>query len=237
MTVRSLSRGQLLAVASTIVLSGLVGSSMVGCGKQSGSEVADAGTAADTVAVSAKSTSAATTVPPTNVVSQFLDLVRRGGGDSGASTLLTAKAQSELNRIGRSVQPIGSPDAKFVVTRAESVPDNPNASLVHSIWQEPQGDSSASSGAILEYQVVWALQKEANQWRISGLAMEIDPNQSPLIVNFEDGNRMAALLAEAEIDAPETESRNQMGDSASGSAKNSGPEATNAANQNSTLNR
>ena len=57
-----------------------------------------------------------------DVVSQFLDLIRRGGADSGANQLLTQKAQSELARIGRSIQPLGSPDAGFRVTRSGKRP-------------------------------------------------------------------------------------------------------------------
>jgi hypothetical protein len=36
--------------------------------------------------------------------------------------------------------------------------------------------------------------------------MEIDPDESPLVINFEDGNRMAALLAEVEPESKPAES-------------------------------
>lgn len=226
-----------LSLGMIILAAGMMGATLVGCGSNTNSGSADIGSSSPASNIAAMSGQgspvAAQTLPATDVVSQFLDLVRRGGGDSGASTLLTAKAQSELNRIGRTVQPIGSPDARFVVTRAESLPENPDATLVHSVWTEPaSGNSgeSANSDAVLEYQVVWALQKESNQWRISGLAMEIDPEQNPLIVNFEDGNRMAALLAE-------TESGDQSENSGSESAARSGPAASNAAAQDPTPNR
>ena len=109
---------------------------------------------------------------------------------------LTKTAQSELARIGRSVQPIGSPDASFVVTRSEPVPGDNGAMLVQSMWTEPNADGSSSS-----YEVVWALQHESPGWRISGLAMQLDPQTDPMVINFEDGNRMAQLFAEE----PETE--------------------------------
>jgi hypothetical protein len=132
----------------------------------------------------------ASVVPsPTDIVSLFLDEVRRGGQDSRAQSLLTKRAQNELSRIGHTVQPIGSPDARFEVTRAEAVPGEPNAALVHSLWREPAGD-----GALQDFQVVWAVEKEAAGWRISGLAIEVSPNQPPQIVDFEDGNQMAKLL-------------------------------------------
>lgn len=183
----------------------LVGLCLPGCGQNNGQNSFADGSNAESTAGGSGTASMATLsshndtadseltiAAATDVVSQFLDLVRRGGGDSGAAALLTQKAQNELNRIGRTVQPIGSPDARFVVTRAEAVPNKSDAALVHSVWSEPDGAESS------EYQVVWALQNQSGQWRISGLAMEIDPEQSPLVVNFEDGNRMAALLAEVE---------------------------------------
>ena len=154
-------------------------------------------------------------ISPTDVVSQFLDRIRRGGEASEADRLLTQLAQSELKRIGRTVQPIGSPDAKFQVTRAETVSEDTNKMLVQSIWTEPAFDGSESA-----YEVVWAMQRESDGWRISGLAMQLDPNEPPIAINFEDGEAMAKLLA-----------RN-------GEQKNSNSAASQAANPNSSdLNR
>lgn len=132
---------------------------------------------------------------PTDVVSQFLDEVRRGGEDSRANELLTQRARAELQRIGRSVQPIGSPDAGFQVTRAESVPGEANSALVHSVWSEPNPDGTRS-----DFQVVWAVQQEPAGWRISGLAMELEPGQTPMVIDFENGKLMAKLLAGPDFD-------------------------------------
>ncbi len=126
---------------------------------------------------------------PTEIVSQFLDQVRRGGDKSEAGNLLTKIAQAELTRIGRSIEPIGSPDARFQVTRAENVPGEEGAALVHSIWSEPAAD-----GGQADFQVVWAVSHEEAGWRISGLAMEMNPNQAPLIIDFENGELMAKIL-------------------------------------------
>lgn len=125
----------------------------------------------------------------TNVVAQFLDAVRRGGETGGANQLLTQQAQAVLQRLGRTVQPIGSPDAIFKVTRAESVPDTPGAALVHSLWTEPTAD-----GATESYEVVWALLRETSGWKISGLAMDLQPGKEPMIVDFENAGQMATLL-------------------------------------------
>ena len=126
----------------------------------------------------------------TDVVSQFLDEIRRGGQDSQAHRLLTKRAQQELKRIGRTIQPIGSPDARFEVTRAEVVPDEENSVLVHSIWSEPKADGTSD-----DFQVVWAVEQESGKWRISGLVMQASQNDLPMVIDFENGELMAKLLA------------------------------------------
>lgn len=133
-----------------------------------------------------------TTPSPTDIVSEFLDEVRRGGEDSRANGLLTVRAREELNRIGQAIQPIGSPDARFTVTRAEIVPGEENSALVHSVWSEPSGDGKTS-----DFQVVWAVEKEPVGWRISGLAMELEPGKDPIIIDFENSEMMANLLSPA----------------------------------------
>ena len=126
---------------------------------------------------------------PTDVVRQFLEAVRRGGADSAAETWLTQRAQTVLKEIGVPLKPLGTPNAKFDVTREEAVPGDENAVMVHSTWSEPHTDGASS-----QFQVVWALQKETAGWRISGLAMEIQPGAAPVILDFENGATMAQLL-------------------------------------------
>jgi len=165
--------------------------SLIGCGSSAPVDQ-DSAPPAESSAASGSGPS------PSDVVSQFLDEVRRGGQDSLAQQLLTQRAQHELTRIGHSVQPIGSPDARFSVTRAETVPGEKNAALVHTLWSEPSEDGSRQ-----DYQVVWAVERETAGWRISGLAIEVAPNQPPQIIDFENRQQMTKLLAS---DAPAAES-------------------------------
>ena len=139
---------------------------------------------------------AATGPSPIDVVSQFLDQIRRGGEDSRAGRLLTQKAQSELRRIGRSIEPIGSPDAQYRVTRGEPVPGEKDSMLVHSFWTDP-----LEAGGQAEYQVVWAVVRESVGWRISGMAIQERPDQDPIIVDFENGDLMAQVLSGTGQDA------------------------------------
>ncbi len=169
----------------------------VGCGGSE--EVAQQASPNTNVATTSAKSPAETSA--TDVVSQFLDQVRRGGENSGAGELLTQRAQAELKRIGRTVQPIGSPDARFNVTQAREVPNEPNSMLVQSIWTEPGPEGTQN-----DFEVVWAVQREASGWRISGLAMEIDPTEPPIVIDFENGEEMAKLLAGSE--GSETTSEN-----------------------------
>lgn len=179
----------------------------LGCGSSTEvSEVAESATPASDRGAERRPEEAAM-----EVVSRFLDRVRRGGDDGAAGNLLTEKARSELERIGRTVQPIGSPDARFEVSRGELVPDQPGAALVHSVWSEPNGDGSRA-----EYQVVWAVEQDPKRWRISGLAMEFEPGQPPEIIDFEDGELMARLLTASEQQAGEPVTQD---DSAAGPAE------------------
>lgn len=179
---------------AALLLAGLL---VVGCGSPSpDNQTAQNGTTGNSTAPNAAAGSAPVANPasntpsPTDIVSQFLDQIRRGGEDSGAGTLLTTQAQSELKRIGQTIQPIGSPDAAYQVTRAQMVPGDPNSALVHCIWTEPDADGSTQ-----DFQVVWAVEREAAGWRISGLAMELEAGAEPMIIDFENGERMAQVLS------------------------------------------
>jgi len=127
------------------------------------------------------------------VVSQFLDAVRRGGETGGANQLLTQQAQAVLARLGQSVQPLGTPDAVFEVTRSEAIPGTPGAALVHSFWTEADANGKKQA-----YEVVWALVKETAGWRISGLAMDLEPGKEPFILDFENSTQMASQFNQSD---------------------------------------
>ncbi|MDG2223888.1 MAG: hypothetical protein P8L85_21085 [Rubripirellula sp.] len=176
-------------LVSLSIFTGLL--ALVGCGSASDPVAeAPASPQSETATTAAPAPVATVSGSPADVVSQFLDEIRRGGEDTRANELLTQKANSELKRIGQSVHPIGSPDARFEVTRFENVPNDPASALVHSIWSEPNGDGTSS-----QFQVVWAVHQESGGWRISGLAMELNPDEAPMVIDFENGDLMAKLLA------------------------------------------
>ncbi|KAA5542546.1 hypothetical protein FYK55_13460 [Roseiconus nitratireducens] len=132
------------------------------------------------------------TLAPAEIVSQFLDRVRRGGKDASANDLLTKLAQQEMTRIGRPLQFPGSPDTRFEVLQAYPVPNQEDAVWVHTFLSEP-----VEPGDLVRYEVVWTLRRETEGWRISGFTIDQGQDQPPMEIDFEDGNQMETKLTEA----------------------------------------
>lgn len=179
-----------VAFAGTFLLSG--------CG-QSEPTVVEAKQAPPAPAVTSQADAAAAE----QVVGQFLDRIRRGGGMNDASELLSDRARTELERIGTPIQPIGSPDATFTITRSEAIPadpsDGPDAlphRLVHCIWSEPlpAGAETGEGQSTQNFQVVWAVVRQPSGWRISGMVLETTPGEPPVVLDFENGELMAQVL-------------------------------------------
>lgn len=173
---------------STSIAATLGVMTFTGCGKSDSASQNDTAAAARPGAIQ-PATAPLDVNAAKDAVSHFLDAIRRGGDTGGAHALLTKNACGVLEGLGRTVQPIGSPSAKFDVTRSEPVEGHPNSALVHSTWSEP-----TEAGSFETFQVVWALEWENKAWKISGLAMELDPNQDPMIIDFEDHVQMANLF-------------------------------------------
>lgn len=125
----------------------------------------------------------------TESVAQFLDAVRRGGDTLPAEQWLTAAARREMTSAGQRLTPPGSPGARYEITRAESVPDEPGSALVHSYWIERSEDGQE----VDRYEVVWAVRHERGAWRIRGLAVQPPEDAEPIVVNLEDPESIRGL--------------------------------------------
>lgn len=136
--------------------------------------------------------------PAMDVVSQFLDGLRRGGSDSQTLNLVTNKGQEEIRRSGLVMEPIGSPDAKFNVTRSQPLPNDENSALVHSVWTEPSED-----GTEQETEIVWSVQLEEGQWKISGMVFGSGKGGRMNVVDFENGDALMARMPKPETEAVE----------------------------------
>ncbi|MEO1526675.1 MAG: hypothetical protein AAFX06_14660, partial [Planctomycetota bacterium] len=135
---RPLHRGRYLRrFANTLAILAPLTLILVGCGSGS-----DAPTSPPTTADSSTpETQTAAVEPqplePTEIVSQFLDRMRRGGQSDSANELLTKLARQEMVRIGRPLQLLGSPDTRFDVRQAYTVPNDPSRMWVATLLTEP----------------------------------------------------------------------------------------------------
>lgn len=189
-----LKHGCLLALALAVL--------QTGCGSKETAQAPASATPSTTVSQSTSQAAAAEAV-----VSHFLDRIRRGGDSHNAMSLLTDRAQAELRRIGQVVQPIGSPDASFEVTRSTPIPNDESLGennlagrLVHCLWTEPASPSGAgeTNPEPQTYQVVWSVFQQQDGWKISGLVLEMSAQEPPLVLDFENGELMAKILGGGE---------------------------------------
>jgi hypothetical protein len=192
-------------VASGLMLAGTLGGivlcgTIAGCGGSA--PVADSQTTTPSGNSSAAAKPAAEQTPE-SVVSEFLDGVRRGGDPENVARLMTTKSRQEYAAAGLVMEPIGAPDATFEVTR--SIPYGDDGVLVNSRWTEKD-----EAGEPVTYQVGWALRRESEGWRVSGLILEADPE--PVVYNFESREDVMALKQgqEGDIEEPADPANNSQ---------------------------
>ncbi len=126
---------------------------------------------------------------PDQVVTVFLNALR-AGDSSTTESLLTSLARQELAKHSLSVDVQSAPNATYQVTTAEMLPDQSGAH-VRSIWTERFSDGDET------YEIVWALRRQAEGWRLAGMAMELLPGQPMQFLNFEDPADMLRKKEEA----------------------------------------
>lgn len=186
-----------------------IGFAQLGCGGKSDSGTADAGGATGQplnpiaeaksapvpppaggpapgvtdVMVPLSSLNLANPTKPEEVVGAFLDGMRTGNAKV-IEGLLSTRARQEIADKGLDIAPIGSPQARFEIGVAQLAdPKDPNTMLVSSNWLEP-GNNGQAAGA---YEVVWALIKETDGWRICEMAVDTHQEGEEIqVVNFEN---------------------------------------------------
>lgn len=123
--------------------------------------------------------------PPDQIVAAFLDALRKG--DSGvAEALLTRRAHDETRKRDLTLQELGSPQARFEVGVPKYLGTNKNGAHVNTAWTEEK------DGAVISYDVVWALRREDSGWRVAGMGAQLEPGQPLVYLNFEDPDDMLA---------------------------------------------
>jgi hypothetical protein len=119
----------------------------------------------------------ADTSKPNAVVAAFLDALR-DGNDEVAKALLTTIARRETQEHELTVQPPGSPSARYEIGEVKHVKGGVH---VNSSWSE-----SDESGEQSTYEIVWVLRQEDIGWRVAGMATAVNPAKPPVYLNFED---------------------------------------------------
>lgn len=124
------------------------------------------------------------------VVSQFLEAVRLGQTDEAAKWL-TPLALKRTTEEDLSFSPAGSATAKFSVGETEVV--EADKAVVNSTWTDLD-----SQGTPHNESIIWGLRMTQAGWRISGMAQDLGPEQTPMAIDFENPE---AMFVE---DAPKT---------------------------------
>jgi hypothetical protein len=140
-----------------------------GCGSESASDPATASAPSDPVA---------------RVVYEFLEAVRIGDTET-ASARLTPLALQRTNELDLNISPPGSPTARFKVGTVEMV--DAEKAVVECIWTDEDAD-----GKSRDEMITWALKLNAGQWRISGMAADMGPDQPPVVMDFENPSQLAS---------------------------------------------
>jgi len=153
-----------------------------------------AAASAGTGQAAAPQQSQAMTVPasaaPDYIVTIFLNALRTGDSATTES-LLTTKARQELAKYSMTVDPQSAPNAAYQVRPAEFVKDDPNGAHVSSVWTE-KFDSGEET-----YEIVWVLRRQAEGWRLAGMALQLLPGRPMDFLNFEDPADMLKKKEEA----------------------------------------
>ena len=168
----------------TWLLAGMAAvSSVAGCGNSPSTEVSQSETL----------TPARLAIQPDGpeaAVVKFLEAIRTGSDDAAAQ-MLTPLAREKTAEYQLAVAPPGSDTATFKVGEVEMIGDE--GAHVASFWTDIDVNGEKHTDTI-----VWMVRKEAQGWRIAGMATRVIEDQPPVILNFEDPEDMLAKQQQIE---------------------------------------
>jgi len=121
--------------------------------------------------------------PIAQVVYDFLEAVRQGDTEH-ASAQLTPLALQRTREMDLNFSPPGSKTARFRIGAVEKI--DADKALVESVWTDADAD-----GQFSDEHITWALKQNDSQWRISGMAAELGPDQPPVVMDFENPGQVA----------------------------------------------
>lgn len=117
---------------------------------------------------------------PEEVVERFLGAFCKA--ERGAiEALMTDKAREQTRRSQEyQVEPIASPDAKFQIGKAEYKDAKKRVVHVNVLWTDVDDQGSETTN-----EVIFALRRQANGWRVAGMAVPLPDTEELHFVNFE----------------------------------------------------
>lgn len=134
---------------------------------------------------------------PEETVSAFLNAIKSGDQDT-ANAMLTALAREKTAEQDMGLAPTESDTATFEIGEVEFPPEG-NGRLAHVTckWTDIGEDGRPTTDEIL-----WALRREKEGWRIGGMATQVFDDQPPVVLDFEDPEDMQRkqVLVEQEME-------------------------------------
>ena len=97
--------------------------------------------------------------------------------------MLTPLARQKVEESHLSVAPPSSDTAKFEVGAVERIGDD--GARVHVNWTDMDEANQPQ-----RCEMLWMVRREAEGWRVAGVAVPVLPNEPRLVLNFEDPDDM-----------------------------------------------
>ncbi len=129
---------------------------------------------------------------PEIAVHRFLEAVK-AGDDERSAQMLTSRARQKTAEYNMIVAPPGSDTASFKVGEIEMLGED--GAHVASFWTDVDEHGEKHTDAI-----IWMVRKEAEGWRIAGMATRIFEDKPAMILNFEEPEEMLAKQQQMEAD-------------------------------------
>jgi hypothetical protein len=170
----------------SLVIAAALGILMAGCTKPTAptesSKAPSSDNAEKNVAAAKADQAPAKLDGPAAATQEFLEALRTGN-DERASKLLSKTAREKTASLNRNVTPPASDTARFKIGKIDYV--NDDGARVASTWIDVDEQGQPRSD-----DAIWVLRREAEGWRIVGVAAQIFPGEQPLLLNFEDPDDM-----------------------------------------------
>ncbi len=122
---------------------------------------------------------------PEGSVCQFLEAIRVGD-DQKTESMFVSSGRQKIKELKIPVTPHGSDTARFELGPVERVSED--LVRVGCKWSDLDADGTHTD------EMVWSVLKEAEGWRIAGLAATVFDGEPPLLLDFRDPEEVVEKL-------------------------------------------